>query len=120
MPAAENRNEQGMRQAIIYYKDEEAGLLTQHDDGSFAFRYDQAWIANGDKPSISLTLPKTQAEYESKFLFPFFYNMLPEGSNKQVVCKHNRIDLDDAFGILMTSAKIDSIGAVTVVKIGNP
>jgi HipA-like protein len=45
--------------------------------------------------------------------------MLPEGSNKQVVCKHNRIDPDDYFGILMTSAKYDAAGAVRVVKIEN-
>jgi serine/threonine-protein kinase HipA len=45
--------------------------------------------------------------------------MLPEGSNKQVVCKLNRIDREDYFGLLMTSAKNDSIGAVTVRKIDN-
>jgi serine/threonine-protein kinase HipA len=43
--------------------------------------------------------------------------MLPEGSNKQVVCKYNKIDLDDYFGLLMTTAKDDSIGAVRVMKI---
>ncbi|WP_320052633.1 HipA N-terminal domain-containing protein [uncultured Acetobacteroides sp.] len=108
-----------MRQARILYKDEEAGILTQHDDGSFTFRYDTRWIADSSKPAISLTLPKTEQEYHSKFLFPFFYNMLPEGSNKQVVCKHNRIDQDDYFGLLMTTAKSDSIGAVRVIKIEN-
>jgi len=71
------------------------------------------------KPGISLTLPKAEQEYHSKFLFPFFFNMLPEGSNKQVVCKHNRIDQDDYFGLLMTTTKNDSIGAVTVIKIDN-
>ena len=43
--------------------------------------------------------------------------MLPEGSNKQVVCKLNRIDWDDHFGLLMSTAKNDSIGAVRVIKI---
>ena len=108
-----------MRQARILYKDEEAGVLTQHDDGSFTFRYDTRWMEDNSKPAISLTLPKTEQEYHSKFLFPFFYNMLPEGSNKQVVCKHNRIDQDDYFGLLMTTAKSDSIGAVRVIKIEN-
>ncbi len=109
-----------MRQAKIYYKDEEAGLLTQYDDGSFAFQYTEAWIANASLPPISLTLPKTQQAFHSPFLFPFFYNMLPEGSNKQAVCKHHRIDPQDAFGILTVTAKTDSIGAVTVIKTGNP
>ncbi|MDW7693844.1 HipA N-terminal domain-containing protein [Flammeovirgaceae bacterium SG7u.111] len=108
-----------MRQAKILYKDEEAGILTQHNDGSFTFRYHDAWLASSEKLSISPTLPKTKQEHSSVFLFPFFYSMLPEGSNKQVVCKHNRIDQDDYFGILMITAKNDSIGAVRVVKIEN-
>ena len=45
--------------------------------------------------------------------------MLPEGSNKQVVCTLNRIDGDDYFGLLMTTAKNDSIGAVRIIKIDN-
>lgn len=108
-----------MRAAKILYKDEEAGVLTQHDDGSFTFSYHNAWMQDSSKPAISLTLTKSQQEYHSESLFPFFYNMLPEGSNKQVVCKYNRIDEDDYFGLLMTTAKYDSIGAVTVVQIEN-
>jgi len=106
-----------MRKAKILYKEEDAGLLMQHDDGSFTFRYHTNWLSDSNKPSISLTFPKIVQEFHSKFLFPFFYNMLPEGSNKQVVCKHNRIDENDYFGLLMTSAKHDSIGAVRVIKI---
>jgi serine/threonine-protein kinase HipA len=105
-----------MRQATVWYKEEEAGLLTQHDNGSFTFRYHDAWMANSSKPGISLTLPKTQQEYKSTYLFPFFFNMLPEGSNKQVVCTHMRIDKEDYFGLLITTAKYDSIGAVRVIK----
>lgn len=108
-----------MRNAKILFKDEEAGILTQHDDGSFSFRYHDNWVADLNKPGISLTLPKTAQTYHSKFLFPFFYNMLPEGSNKQVACKLNRIDKEDHFGLLMTTAKNDSIGAVRVIKIEN-
>lgn len=106
-----------MRRAKILYKDEEAAVLTQHDDGSFTFRYNDAWKANKERPGISLTLPKTEQQVHSEFLFPFFYNMLPEGSNKQVVCKLNRIDRKDYFGLLMKTAKNDSIGAVRVLKI---
>lgn len=106
-----------MRKAKVFFKNEEAGLLTQHDDGTFSFWYHDDWFANHNKPGISLTLPKSQKEYYSKNLFPFFYNMLPEGSNKEVVCKLNRIDLDDYFGLLVTIAKYDSIGAVKIVKV---
>ena len=107
-----------MRQAKILYKNIEAGLLIQHDNGSFTFRYNDTWMNDTNKPSISLTLPKLKQEYHSEFLFPFFYNMLPEGSNKQVVCKYNRIDKSDYFGLLITTAKSDNIGAIRVIKIG--
>ena len=109
-----------MRQAKVLYKDEEAGVLTQNDDGTFMFRYHDAWMANHKKTGLSLGLPKTEQEYHSKFLFPFFYNMLPEGSNKQIVCKYNRIDEEDYFGLLITIAKHDSIGAVRVIKSEKP
>ncbi|MEI8085857.1 MAG: HipA N-terminal domain-containing protein [Paludibacter sp.] len=105
-----------MREAKVLFKDEEAGILTQHDDGSFTFSYHDIWLANKDKPSISLTLPKSEQQFHSKFLFPFFFNMLPEGSNKQVICKLNKIDTADDFGLLMITAKYDSIGAVRVIK----
>ena len=105
-----------MRKAKILFKEEEAGVLTQQDDGSFTFRYHDAWLADSYKPGISLTFPKIEQEFHSEFLFPFFNNMLPEGSNKQVVCNLNRIDTDDYFGLLMTTAKDDSIGAVRVIK----
>lgn len=105
-----------MRQAEVLYKKETAGLLTQLDDGSFVFCYHDHWFKETDKPAISLTLPKVKQEYQSKFLFPFFYNMLPEGSNKQTVCFENRIDTKDHFGLLMTTAKYDTIGAVQIIK----
>lgn len=108
-----------MRQAKILFKDNEAGLLTQNDDGTFTFRYHDSWLEDASRPPVSLTLPKRAAPYESDFLFPFFYNMLPEGSNKQVICKLNQIDDDDYFGLLMVTAKNDAIGAVRVQKIDN-
>lgn len=106
-----------MRRAKILYKNQEAGMLTQHDNGSFTFKYNDSWINDTTKPAISLTLPKSQQEYHSDFLFPFFYNMLPEGSNKQIVCKLNRLDSNDSFGLLLTTARNDNIGAIKVIKV---
>jgi serine/threonine-protein kinase HipA len=106
-----------MRQAEIYYKGKKAGLLTQNDNGSFIYQYHDLWMSDNGRPPISLTLPKTKQAYKSDYLFPFFYNMLPEGTNKQIVCKHMRIDNDDYFSLLLITARYDTIGAVTVKKI---
>ena len=108
-----------MRQAQVLYKNEEAGILSQLDDASFVFRYHDVWFHAANKPAISLTLPKSQQEYHSGFLFPFFYNMLPEGSNKRVVCFNLRIDERDHFGVLLNTARYDTIGAVRIEKIVN-
>ena len=105
-----------MRTVQVLYKNENAGRLTQQDDGSFIFEYEKSWVENTSKPSISITLPKRSETYQSKYLFPFFYNMLPEGSNKQVVCKYNRIDTNDYFSILIVTANNDTIGAISVIK----
>lgn len=108
-----------MRKAEILYKNELAGILTQHDNGSFVFRYTDSWYGEKSKPAISLTMPKEKQEYASEHLFPFFYNMLPEGSNKQNVCFQLRIDTNDHFGILLNTATYDTIGAVRIKKIKN-
>lgn len=108
-----------MRQAEVVYKKENAGVLKQLDNGSFVFSYHDEWYQATDKPAISLTLPKIQQEYKSETLFPFFYNMLPEGYNKQTICFELRIDTNDYFGLLLTVAKHDTIGAVQIKKIEN-
>lgn len=105
-----------MRKAEVFFKKEKAGLLEQHNNGTFTFTYLEDWLGDPNRPAISLTLPKAGSPFKSEYLFPFFYNMLPEGSNKQVACKLNKIDKNDHFGLLMTTANFDTIGAVTVVK----
>ncbi|NMH89826.1 HipA N-terminal domain-containing protein [Flavivirga algicola] len=106
-----------MRAAEVLYKNEVSGILSQLDDGSFVFRYTKEWFEADNRPSISLTLPKNRQEYHSEYLFPFFYSMLPEGTNKQIICFEMRVDTNDVFGLLLTTAEYDTIGAVTIRKI---
>lgn len=106
-----------MRAANVLYKSDPAGILTQKDNGSFHFKYNEDWLSDPLKPAISLTLPKGQDEFYSETLFPFFYHLLPEGANKRIVCRTFKIDKDDEFGILLHTSKIDTIGAVTLQRI---
>ena len=105
-----------MRTGQVYYKDQLAGTLSQLDNGSFVFRYDEQWLNDSSKPSISLTMPKNKLEFQSSTLFPFFFNLIPEGVNKQLICRKKRIDRDDYFGLLLEVAGGDTIGAVKVIK----
>ena len=106
-----------MRMATVYRNGQLAGSLIQNNPKSYEFRYDDAWFSNDTLPAISLTLPKTQQMYKADHLFPFFFNMLSEGMNKMLQCRQLRIDEKDYFGLLLATASIDTIGAITIVPV---
>lgn len=103
-----------MRKAEVYRNGTLAGFLTEENRKLYVFRYDDAYFTDPDKAAISLTLPKTQREYKSEYLFPFFFNMLSEGVNRKLQSTQLRIDEEDNFGLLMATAQVDTIGAITV------
>lgn len=106
-----------MRKAKVYRNGDFAGILAETDNGTYIFTYDTTYFNDNSKIGISLTLPKTQLEYTSKHLFPFFYNMLSEGTNRTVQSKQLKIDENDFFGLLLATAQFDTIGAVTFKQI---
>ena len=103
-----------MRTLEVYRNGILAGTLAEESKENFVFRYDDNYFNDASKAAISLTLPKTQKEYTSKFLFPFFYNMLSEGVNRKLQSLQLRIDEDDNFGLLLATAQHDTVGAITV------
>ena len=103
-----------MRRAEVLANRIVAGILTETDDGQYIFRYDDAYLLNTELPAISLAFPKRKEEFVSNELFPFFYNMLSEGANKAIQCKKLKIDEGDAFGLLLATARYDTIGAITI------
>jgi serine/threonine-protein kinase HipA len=106
-----------MRQAGIYRNGKLAGLLMEESRRKYLFRYEDAYFADSLQPPVSLTLPKTQQEYQSEYLFPFFFNMLSEGVNRKLQSTQLRIDEEDNFGLLMATAQYDTTGAITVKPI---
>jgi serine/threonine-protein kinase HipA len=106
-----------MRKAEIYRNGKLAGFLIEENRRKHLFRYEDSYFADSLQPPVSLTLPKTQQEYESEYLFPFFFNMLSEGVNRKLQCKQLRIDEEDNFGLLIATAQYDTVGAITVKSI---
>jgi serine/threonine-protein kinase HipA len=106
-----------MRALEIYVNSTPAGVLTEHDDGAYSFRYDDAYYRDPAQSAVSLTIPKTRQEYRSERFFPFFANMLSEGVNRRVQARRWHIDEADDFGLLAATATVDTIGAVTVKKL---
>jgi HipA-like protein len=103
-----------MRTLEIYRNGILAGLLIEENRKHYVFRYDENYYLDESKPSISLTLPKTQKEYSSEFMFPFFFNLLSEGVNRKLQSVQLRVDEEDHFGLLGATAQYDTIGAITV------
>jgi len=103
---------------LVFINDDLAGYLTKADNG-FIFRYDDVYYQDQRKKPISVTFPKTQQEYKSSYLFPFFFNMLSEGTNRRLQCRQLQIDENDYFGLLQATCNNETIGAVTVRPIKN-
>ena len=106
-----------MRSLEVYRNGIFAGHLIEENRTQYIFRYDERYYVDDSYAAISLTLPKSQMEYHSEFLFPVFFHLLSEGVNRKLQCNHWKIDEEDHFGILAATAQVDSIGAVTVKPI---
>lgn len=105
-----------MRRCKVYVHNIKAGILTEAPDG-YVFEYDADYLQNNGNPPVCLAMPLRNEPYRSPHLFPFFFNMLSEGENRQMQSQLLRIDPDDDFGILLATAQYDTIGAVTVKPI---
>ena len=99
-----------MRQCKVYVHDVEAGILQETDAREYVFNYDE----NYHGEPVCLSMPVRKEPYRSAHLFPYFFNMLSEGSNRQTQSLLLHIDENDDFGIMLATAQYDTIGAVTV------
>lgn len=106
-----------MRTAEVLRNGERVGLLIKESSKRYRFIYDEGWLSDTTKPSISLTLPKVQKEFISDHLFPFFFNMLSEGVNLKLQARRFQTDENDFFSLLLQTATTDTIGAVTLKEI---
>lgn len=108
-----------MRQLEVFINEVKAGILTEIDPGrGYEFTYNQDYL-NTDQPPVSVTLPKRGEPYQAEHLFPFFVNLLPEGANRKVICREQRIDEQDFFGMLMATVDTDIIGSVNFRFVNN-
>ena len=105
-----------MSRGRVYMQGKTAGII-ESVDGLFVFTYDDAYLADPQNPSVSLTLPRSQKVFTSDVLFPFFFGLLAEGELKTLQCRTLKIDEDDHFTRLLKTAGGDTIGAVTVEEI---
>ena len=106
-----------MRNLAVFWNDVRVGVLTERLPGrDYRFEYDADYVTS-PMPHISVTMPKRLEPYESEHLFPVFANMVPEGALRRVVCHDHYIDEHDFFGLLMSMADKDTVGAVNFKNI---
>ena len=102
-----------LRKANVYFKDDLAGYLLETNEG-YIFQYDQKFLKKNI--SISVSLPLRQEPYKSAEFFPFFKGLLPEGWYLDIVSATQKVDAQDSFGVLASTASVGTIGAVTIRK----
>jgi serine/threonine-protein kinase HipA len=105
-----------MRQAKIFYKDIQAGLLTETDEGTYQFQYAPGYVKAFPDQFITFTMPVTEQAYTEKRLFPFFEGLIPEGWLLDIASKSWKINLNDRMGLLLACCH-NCIGAVSVIPL---
>ena len=105
-----------MRAARIYYKDLEAGVLTETDDGIYKFEYLPEYVAAYPDQFITFSMPVSPYAYIDKRLFPFFEGLIPEGWLLDIAAKSWKINPNDRMGLLLACCA-NCIGAVSVIPI---
>lgn len=105
-----------MRKVEVYANNRHAGRLTEWDIGDYEFTYDKDYLTDTHTPPVALSLPKRSESYRANKIFPFFTNLLPEGSNRKAMCKINKVDESDFFGMLVMICGMDCIGNITLKK----
>jgi HipA-like protein len=106
-----------MQKGTVYNNQTIAGTISKINDKEYVFAYDNFYFIDENMPPISITLPKTKQTHYSRILFPFFFAMLSEGSNRKVQCRVLKIDEEDHFAVLLKTTSLETVGAITVKEI---
>jgi len=93
-----------MRQCKVFVHDVEAGILQETDDRQYIFTYQDGYAG----APVCIAMPVRTEPYRSTHLFPYFFNMLSEGANRQTQSQLLHIDENDDFGILLATAQEDT------------
>ena len=105
-----------MREARIFYKEIEAGKLTETDDGFYEFQYLPEYAKTYPGQFITFTMPVGGKIYTDKRLFAFFEGLIPEGWLLDIAITSWKINNNDRMGLLLACCR-NCIGAVSVIPI---
>lgn len=107
-----------MQRGEVYRNERLVGIVSK-ENGTYHFLYNQDYLNNPLALPISVGLPLRQEGYASPVLFPFFANMLAEGSAKTIQCRALRIDENDLFTRLLKTTMSNTIGSITIKELSD-
>jgi len=107
-----------MQRGEVYRNERFVGIVSK-ENGQYQFIYNQDYLNDPLALPISVGLSLQEEGYVSPVLFPFFANMLAEGSAKTIQCKALRIDENDLFTRLLKTTASNTIGSITIKEVGN-
>jgi len=102
-----------MDKGLVYYQDQQAGIIELGKSKVYVFTYDSDYIKDGGE-LVSQTLPLQQEPFESDVLFPFFDGLIPEGWLLDVAADTWKISPSDRWRLLLKVCQ-DCIGAVKII-----
>lgn len=102
--------------AKVFCKKRFAGIL-EKSGGEYIFLYDDNYLSDPTTKSISLTLPKQKKKFQSNQLFPFFFGLLTEGFATKIQSRKLKIDENNYFKRLISTANRDTIGCIILEEI---
>lgn len=108
-----------MRQGLVKYNNELAGILTEGDNGEYTYVYDEQYIQKHPHQFITFQMPVSSQPYIGKRLFPFFDGLIPEGWLLNIAAKSWKIDKNDRMGLLLACCQ-NTIGSVSIHPLNNP
>jgi serine/threonine-protein kinase HipA len=106
-----------MQESKVYRNNVEIGLLQKDDVSMYHFQYSRDYLQNDEALSISVHFPLQVEAFSSKTLFSFFFNLLAEGSIKEMQCRELKIDPDDNFTRLIKTTEFNTIGSITLKEV---
>lgn len=98
---------------------EPIGILTSSDEGSLAFQYDDAYLADPERVPISLSFPLREEAFGDVQTRAFFRNLLPENDQLDQVIEREGLDKSDVVGVLAYLGA-DLSGALSCLPEGAP
>jgi len=106
-----------MTELAVYLNGQYVGLLAADKQQHFSFQYAPEWVARGDTPPLSLSLPLTETVYTDEKARHFFTNLLPEALVREAVARKLGISPRNEFALLEALGG-ECAGAITLLPPG--